>query len=485
MNKTYCVLDETEKRKKHFSDISDISPFDAGIPLLDASDETLEEIYYYRWHTFCKHIKLADSGYVITEFFPDVPWAGRYNTICCAAGHHFYEGRWLYNKKYLNSYARFWFLPGSNPRNYSFWAANAIYSFCEITGDFTVAEELYADLKENFCCWEKEKRTENGLFYQIDDRDGMEYSVGGSGLRPTINSYMYGEAVALSKLAKRLHKMRDFKEFTKTADELKRKVNISLWDERTTFFKTFNTEKNELVDVKELIGYVPWYFNLPDKEKSAAWKYLNDEKYFFAPFGPTTAERNHPDFMKPAEHECLWNGPSWPFATSQTLTALGNLLSNYEQTVMKKSDYYSLLRRYAACHYLEEDGKRVPFIDENLDPFTGEWLARKILKSDPRYKDQPKDRGAHYNHSTFCDLVLTGLAGIRGSDNDCLVIDPLFEPDDLEYFCADGIKYHGNTLCVLWDKTGDRYNLSKGFKVFLNGSVVFSNDLPARFECKI
>ena len=35
---------------------------------------------------------------------------------------------------------------------------------------------------------------ENGLFYQIDDRDGMEFSAGGSGARPTINSYMYGDA---------------------------------------------------------------------------------------------------------------------------------------------------------------------------------------------------------------------------------------------------------------------------------------------------
>lgn len=47
------------------------------------------------------------------------------------------------------------------------------------------------------------------MFYQIDDRDGMEYSAGGSGLRPTINSYMYGDAAALKKLAHRLGKNND------------------------------------------------------------------------------------------------------------------------------------------------------------------------------------------------------------------------------------------------------------------------------------
>jgi len=39
------------------------------------------------------------------------------------------------------------------------------------------------------------------LFWQIDDRDGMEVSVGGSGKRATINSYMYGGAKAIAKIA--------------------------------------------------------------------------------------------------------------------------------------------------------------------------------------------------------------------------------------------------------------------------------------------
>jgi hypothetical protein len=57
----------------------------------------------------------------------------------------------------------------------------------------------------------------------------------------------------------------------------------------------------------------------------------------------------------------------------------------------------------------ERLGRVVPYVDENLNPLTGEWLARaKKLRKAGFY-----DRGAHYNHSGYADLVITGLA--RGS----------------------------------------------------------------------
>lgn len=481
MEKEYYQILNVQEKFEQYADKEAIrSPFDVGIPLLDLSDKTIEEIYYFRWHTFCKHIKETPKGYVITEFLPKVPWAGAYNTISCPAGHHFYEGRWLHDQRYINSYARFWFTEEASPRLYSFWAADAIVSACEITGNFRLAEELYEDLKKNYAAWEAEKGLENGLFYQIDDRDGMEYSAGGSGARPTINSYMYGDAVALSKIAKRLGREKEAGEYIEKASKIKEKVDAMLWDEEACFYKTLAEEKNyERADARELIGYIPWYFNLPDDDKSEAWKYLNDEKYFYAPYGPTTAEKNCERFMQEHPHECLWNGPSWPFATSQTLTALGNLLCYYDQHIMKPSDYYRLLKQYAACHYLTEDGKTVPFIDENLDPFTGEWLARKILKSWTGAQTIT-ERGKDYNHSTFCDLVLSGLVGIRPGEEDTLEVNPLFTPADLEYLCAEAIRYHGHSVCVLWDRHGERYHLGKGFRVFCDGREVYASEMPRK-----
>ena len=79
-----------------------------NIPFFECPDKELEKTYYFRWWTYRKHIKKTPDGFVITEFLPDVPWAGKYNTISCAANHHFYEGRWLRNAEILSDYASFW-----------------------------------------------------------------------------------------------------------------------------------------------------------------------------------------------------------------------------------------------------------------------------------------------------------------------------------------------------------------------------------------
>ena len=57
----------------------------ANIPLLECRDKDIERTYYFRWWTYRKHIKNTPDGFVITEFLPEVPWAGKHNTISCPA----------------------------------------------------------------------------------------------------------------------------------------------------------------------------------------------------------------------------------------------------------------------------------------------------------------------------------------------------------------------------------------------------------------
>ena len=114
----------------------------ANIPLLDCPDKEIEEIYYFRWWTFRKHIKQTADGFVITEFLPQVSWSGEQNTICCAAGHHFREGRWLKDPKYLDDYALFWFRSGADVRRYSFWAADSAWARYHVTGNKALTTRL-------------------------------------------------------------------------------------------------------------------------------------------------------------------------------------------------------------------------------------------------------------------------------------------------------------------------------------------------------
>jgi hypothetical protein len=463
----------------------------ANVPLFECPDKDIEEIYYFRWWTFRKHIRRTPDGFVITEFLPDVNWSGKHNTISCPAGHHFREGRWIREPKYLDDYAVFWFRKGGSPRRYSFWAADAIHHHALATGDFTRAIDLLPNLIANFEAWEKSRRDPDGLFWQIDDRDGMEVSIGGSycergaGKRATINSYMYGDALAIAAIADRSNRPEIAKEYRAKAARIKQLVLEKLWDEDARFFKVLpRGENRQLVDVREQHGFTPWYFQLPPKGEGyeQAWKQLMDPKGFHAPFGPTSAEQRHPKFsVSYTGHSCQWNGPSWPFATSVTLTALANVLNDYSQEAVTAKDYFETLKIYTKSHRRKlEDGSVVPWIDENLNPYTGDWLARTKLGGGKK-----QERGKDYNHSSYCDLIITGLAGLRPRADDTVEVNPLVPDGAWDFFCLDGVPYHDRVLTIVWDKTGDKYGKGAGLRVLADGQEIGASENLQRLTAKL
>jgi glycogen debranching enzyme len=241
-----------------------------------------------------------------------------------------------------------------------------------VNGDFELLRPLLHKIVQNYNFWDKMRLDDNGLYWQKDDFDGMEMSIGGysdiAGYRATINSYQYGDAIAISKMAVLNRDKVLAKQFRDKAKSIRRVVEAKLWDANASFFKVLpRTKRNStLVDVRELHGFTPWYFNLPSENKSVAWLQLNDSSGFRAPFGLTSAEQRHPRFeLAYKDHECQWNGPSWPFATSITLTALANLLNNYKQSYVSRFDYLEQLRIYAqAQHLMLDSGEVVPWIDE-------------------------------------------------------------------------------------------------------------------------
>jgi len=456
----------------------------ANVPFFECPDKEFEEIYYFRWWTYRKHITKTPVGFVVTEFLAPVPWAGKYNSINCAAGHHIYEGRWIQDSAYLNDYAAFWFLSGGgNPRLYSFWVADSIYALFLVKQDRRLLEKLLPSLVKNYAAWEENHAGPDGLFWQIDDRDGMEDSIGGSGYRPTINSYMFGDASAISTIAGKLGEGNLAQQFSTKAAAIKKLVQTKLWNKGAQFFETLPRDRQDLVDVREEIGFVPWYFNLPDNGYEGAWGQLMDSRGFPAPFGITTTERRSPRFMFKVHHECLWNGPVWPYATTQTLAAFANLLNHYEQQYVRKADYFHHLALYAKSqHRRLPDGSIVPWIDEDLDPFTGTWLARKILHE---WRRPDKDRGKDYNHSAFCDLVITGLVGLRPRADDVVEVNPLLPTGTWPYFCLDNVSYHGRTISIAYDEDGRRYGKGAGLRVFIDGEPAASSDRLTRLTASL
>jgi hypothetical protein len=173
---------------------------------------------------------------------------------------------------------------------------------------------------------------------------------------------MCGDADAISHIAQMAGKGQVSEKYRAKVEHLCALIDQRLWNPDGKFYETVpRNAPSGWSDVRELAGYIPWYFDIPSAKYDAAWTFLFDPKGFAGRYGPTTAERRSPRFNYAVHHECLWNGPSWPFATTQTLVALVNLLNGPEQFEINSSDYDRLLTIYAnAQHIQSPHGRWIP-----------------------------------------------------------------------------------------------------------------------------
>jgi hypothetical protein len=488
-----------------FWDNRDADWFKANIPFFECPDPEINTTYYYRWELVTKHLTYGspNSGYSFTEFIDRPFWSGAYGAISCPAGHQLYEVRWLRDPRYARDYSRYWFrTPGAQPRNYSTWLADAIWAAHLVHPDKGFITDLLPDLKKNYEGWAKRQWVpEVGLFWQIGHDDGMEFNInsrqtkdilrGAPGYRPSFNAYMYADAQAIARVASLAGDAATADAYRAKAAAIKDQLQNKLWDAKREFFfpmsrsdeqdKEGNTVKARTLTYqsgkfagdshgREEIGFVPWQFNLPDAGKGyeVAWKFLMDPAYFYAERGPTTVERNDPMFVL-KQSCCWWSGMSWPYATTQTLKAMANLLQGYDQAFVTRADYFKLLHNFAIAH--RKEGR--PYLAEALHPDTGSFEGHDGF-----------NHSEHYFHSGFCDLVITGLVGLKTQDGDVLEIDPL-APSEWDYFAIDDVPYRGHRVAIFWDKTGTRYHKGPGLRVLVDDKELASSPTLGKLAVKL
>ena len=466
--KAFYALD-SEPRKAPEPDISNQDAaqwMERNIPLFDCPDEDFREIYYFRWWSLRKHIKRTPVGWGMTEFLVPRSYADRYNLIACAIGHHVMETRWLRDTTYMHQILRTWYY-GNNGQamakmnKFSSWNPHAIYEAFKVQGDTTFLLSLRPRMEEEYARWKSTNRLANGLYWQGDVQDGMEESISGGRkkqyARPTINSYMTANAKALEKISLLENRQQEAQSYAKDAQEMLQLIEGKLWNPDHQFFETLRGDTS--AQVREAIGYMPWYCNLltNNSKYDIAWQQLKEEKGFSAPYGLTTAERRHPQFRSHGTGTCEWDGAIWPFATSQTLTGLANFLnSSANDNTDLREVFFRQLNLYAQSQHMR--GK--PYIGEYLDETTGYWLMGD------------RERSRYYNHSTFADIVITGLVGLRPQADGSIVVNPLVPADNWDYFCLDGIRYHDKMLTIVWDRDGQHYRQGQGLTLMVNGKTV-------------
>jgi hypothetical protein len=452
--------------------------YKANIPFLDVPDKDIQAVYYYRWSVVQRNLRNTGAdGYISTEFISPVGWGNIFNSLNDAAGHHIYEDRWLRDQRYMNDYEKFWYtgLGVRGAHHFSAdWLDDAVLERAKTSGDLAFAEKLLPKLIAQYNGWDTHFDADMGLYWSIPADDAMELEpasmessnpfAGVPTYRPTLNSYQYGNAMAISEIARCAFDQATAEQFQAKAQALRTNMLKWLWDPQRQFFYDILKPENpqhQRLDTREQIGYIPWYFDIPGDQQTPAWHQLSDPQGFKAAYGPTTTERRSRWFMRNAENSngwdggcCHWNGPSWPFAAAQTLTGMANLLNNYQQNIVTAADYADLLHTYAATQF--KDGH--PWVAEAADPDSGRWIY------------DATDHSEHYFHSTFNDLVITGLIGLRPELGQTLVVNPL-APKTWDYFCLENVPYHGHNITVLWDRDGKHYNHGAGLQVFQDGEL--------------
>lgn len=462
---------DTEAVKNYVPNAESYSWLAKNIPLFECPDKTIEQMYYYRWWSFRKHLVKTPTGFVFTEFITPVKFAGEYNTISSALGHQVNEGRWLHDKQYIEDYVNFWlFEDGKQTKShfhgFSSWVDDAVYADYLVNQDKAFVQHALPALDADYRLWETERQLPNHMFWQFDVKDAMEESISGSrkdkNIRPTINSYMYGNAVALTKMAQLTGNDTLQKRYAAKAADLKQLVQQNLWDNDASFFEVKLTN-GQFCDAREAIGFIPWYFNLPDDNAkyAAQWDQLIDTTGFKAPWGLTTAERRNPKFRTHGVGKCEWDGAVWPYATTQGLKGLANLLTNYtNKGKMTAKVFFDDFKQYAWSQQMNGH----PYIGEYQDEKNGAWLKG----------DNP--RSTFYNHSGYADLLINDLVGLKPRADGMVEVYPLIPQGQWDWFCLDGVSYHGHVLTIIWDKTGTKYGKGKGLLIYADGKKIIQND---------
>ena len=69
---------------------------------------------------------------------------------------------------------------------------------------------------------------------------------------------------------------------------------------------------------------------------------------------------------------------------------------------------------------------------------------------------------------------------MRPRADDVVEVNPLVPDGRWDWFCLDKVSYHGRTLTFVWDKTGKKYGMGKGLRVFADGQEIAQSDTLGR-----
>ena len=233
------------------------------MPFLEIDDAAIQQIYYYRWKLFRSHIReIGEQGTTVLEFLPNVPWARQpYTDLNDSASFHLREGRWLRDAGVVDSLIDHLYSGRGGMTGIFQSGLRAVTEDVTlVTGDSDEAVKHLDAMRYVFNQWDDHLDRQRGLYWVEPLADATEYTISsidasgagfeekaskdqnqngftrGFAFRPSINSYQYANAMAISRVAKAAGKSEVAAEYAAKAEGIRKAVLEQLWNPGMSHF---------------------------------------------------------------------------------------------------------------------------------------------------------------------------------------------------------------------------------------------------------
>lgn len=227
-----------------------------------------------------------------------------------------------------------------------------------------------------------------------------------------------------------------------------------MWDQETGYFYDLHWKTNEKAYVKNIVGAFPLLIECEndkyEKYQTCLDVLSTSEFDTNCPFPSVstacpvyTAEGGWKGRFFKGRNGCVWDGPTWPFANSIILDAIG---ATCKRDGHKRDDQFATyFNKYTRLHYYGGDGV-IPYLVEHYNSQTGECISDEV----------------DYNHSYYIDLVVKYIVGVS-VEGDIFTVDPI--DIGLEYFSMKNLHVLNYRIDVEFERNTQK------FSVYVDGVI--------------
>ncbi|MCC6696752.1 MAG: hypothetical protein IT365_14070 [Candidatus Hydrogenedentes bacterium] len=476
-----------------------------NVPAFTGKEDLTRQYWHRATSILRKNLFRAGEGRLKNWGISEGRWTADWyaNMISYGAGHQIREARWLRNPEFTQGIITTWcenekpdgVFPNFIKPNeigtgqYTDWITSTVWDAHCVHPDEALLKSWADALKRNVDGWLNVYDPDHDGLLLVDSHwwTGMEWQPSFfffNGFdkdqqkqqleRVDLTAYVYGNARNLARILALIGDTEGAARYNATADTIRDATLKTMWDDATSFFYSVEPQTHEKALVKEVIGVYPFYFSMFDPAQGqryvSAWSSILDPKQFWTKWPVASASMECPAYSQDTKFNgkevggCMWNGPTWPHANSIVLSAMAATLREYKESPLRVSDFYALLQSFTDAQFYKQDSN-FPWTGEYYNGNDGEW------RTDQR----------DYNHSTYLDILIADVAGLRPRADETIEVHPLIDPA-MEAFAIDGVRYHGHDITIAWAPATDPAptpDSLKGLRVYVDGRLAHHDPLTA------